>query len=305
MTERTLVNIYSSALERSITGAIIGMLRFMEKPDDPLVMIAADIYSFTPELAKGLTETFIEKREEEKTELLDYKFNRIKYRYPRMLSLVIEGNNVIDRVKRIMGKMNVRNGTTILGRFGFFHLVDKKSICEFPVSCPKSKEEAKAQIELIWKKHKDLGGPLSTSINYSSKEQNKVDSTVVLIKPNAFEIPYDPRPGGVIDMIARTGMCIIGAKVIVPTEEAMMEFYLPHKEKGFYQELVGFMSRKPSLALLYEGVNARAEIRETALSLIRLVYTDDITKNTIHTSDTPEDFIREKGVINFGNNFIV
>jgi nucleoside-diphosphate kinase len=304
MTERTLVNIYSLALERSITGAIIGMLRFMEKPKDPLVMIAADIYNFTPELAKGLTETFIEKNEEEKTELLAYKFNRIKYRYPRMLSLVIEGNNAIDRVKKIMGKVNVRDGRTILGRFGFFHKVDGKNICEFPASCPKNKEEAETQIELIWKKYKDLGGPLSTSINYSSKEQNRIDSTVVLIKPNAFEKPYDPRPGGVIDMIARTGMYIIGAKVIVPTEDAMMEFYIPHREKGFYQELVRFMSRKPSLALLYEGVNARAEIRETALSLIRLVYTDNITQNTIHTSDTPEDFIREKRVIDFGNNLL-
>ena len=302
MKERTLVNIYSSALERSITGAIIGMLRFMEKPDDPLVMIAADIYNFTPELTKGLAETFTEKREEERAELLAHKFSRIKYRYPRMLSLVIEGKNAIARVKRIMGKVNVRDGTTILGRFGFFHLVDKKNISEFPASCPQNKDEAEAQIELIWKKYKDLGGPLSTSINYSSKEQGMVYSTVVLIKPNAFEKPYDPRPGGVIDMIARTGMYIVGAKVIVPTEEEMMEFYIPHKEKGFYQELVKFMSRKPSLALLYEGVNARAQIRETALSLVRLVYTDNITENTIHTSDTPEDFIREKGVINFAQN---
>lgn len=305
MKERTLVNIYSSALERSITGGILGMLRFMERPDDPLVMIAADIYSFTPELAKGLTETFIEKREEERAELLAYEFDRTKYKYPRMLSLVIEGKNAIVRVKRIMGKVNVRNGTTILGRFGFFHPVDKKSICEFPASCPENKEEADAQMKLIWKKHKNLGGPLSASINYSTKEQDKVDQTVVLIKPNAFEKPYDPRPGGVIDMIARTGMYIIGAKVIMPTEDEMMEFYLPHKEKGFYQGLVKFMSRKPSLALLYEGVNARAQIRETALSLIRLVYTDNLTENTIHTSDTPDDFIREKGVINFSNNLIV
>ncbi|MBU1261596.1 nucleoside-diphosphate kinase [bacterium] len=307
--ERTVVNIYHSALERSITGGILGMLRFMENPDDPLVMIAADIYNLTPELSKGLAETLTEKKEveneiqeEEKRELLAREIDQTKYRYPRMLSVVIEGNNAIDRVKGIMGKVDVRSGTTILGRFGFFHKIDGKSICEFPASCPDGKTEAEDQIELIWKKHKNLGGPLKDSINYSPNDQDMIDSTVVLVKPNAFERAYDPRPGGVIDMIARTGMYIISAKVIVPTEEEMMEFYSPHIGKEFFPGLISFMSRKPSLALLYEGVNARTEIRQTAISLVRLVYTDDITKNTIHTSDTPEDFIREKGVINFSQN---
>jgi len=306
MKERTIVNIYSSALERSITGAIISMIRFMAQEDKPLNIIAADIYRATKELVFSFANTLQIKDEigeEFKEWLLTEKgVDKSKYNVGRVFNLVIEGENAIERVKTIVGDIRYRNGVTILGKFGFFYKEKNKIICEFPVSCPSSKDEAEIQIDLFWNRYKKLGGPVKGAIKYADKKS--VEESVVIIKPNAFDKPYDPRVGDVIDILSRTGMFIIGAKIQTPTRAQMEEFYAPHKGKYFFEDLINFMSGRRSLALLYEGERARGKIRETAMSIIRDNYTDTKTENTIHTSETEKDFIREKRAIDFETNVL-
>ncbi|MEW6482542.1 MAG: nucleoside-diphosphate kinase [bacterium] len=312
MKERTMVNIYSEALERSITGAILSMIRFMAEEDKPLTFIGADIYRLTKELASDFVKTLRcqkTKKEQEvqdafKERLLDENsFAKSKYNVRRVFNLVIEGEDVIKRINRLLGDIRHRNGTTILGKFGFFHKEGNKIIAEFPVSCPSYKDEAEAQIDLFWNKYKYLGGPVNGAIKYSNPKD--VDESVVIIKPNAFDKPYDPRIGDVIDILSRTGMFIISAKIQMPSREQMEEFYAPHRGKPFFEELINFMSGKRSLALLYEGIGARKKIREVALSIIRDNYSDSLTENTIHTSDNLEDFIREKKAIDFKTNVLL
>jgi nucleoside-diphosphate kinase len=178
----------------------------------------------------------------------------------------------------------------------------KITIAEFPASAPSNKEEAESQIYLMWEKYKHKGGPLKDSIVYPEEDKKKVENSLALVKPNAFEDTYDPRIGDVINTISMTGLYIIGVKIQIPTKEQMEEFYIVHKDKPFFKDLIEFMSGKKSLALLYEGINARKELREAALRVIRHAYSDSILENTVHTSDTREDFIREFKVINFYDN---
>ncbi len=125
---------------------------------------------------------------------------------------------------------------------------------------------------------------------------------MLIVKPNAFERVNDPRMGNVMDAISRTGMYIIGAKVQIPARKQMIEFYAVHKGKPFFKDLVNFMSGKKSLALLYEGVHARREIRNAALTVVREAYSDSKLENTVHTSENQTDFEREFAAVNFRDN---
>lgn len=311
--ERTLLNVYSPALERSITGSIISMLSFLPEFGSELNIIGADVYGFTADLAQDFCQTLTERETSEEREIQDkFKkmllsergYNRRKYRNHRVFSLVVEGKNAIEKVKEILGDIRFRDGVTILGRYGFLSRAKDRRILaiEFPASAPLNRQEAEAQIELTWDKHKSCGSPLENVIVYSPGEKTSVEHSVVLVKPNAFNQSNDPRLGDVMDAISRTGMYITGAKVQSPTHEQMEEFYAPHKGKEFFERLVNFMSGKKSIALLYEGVKARQKIRETALTVIREAYSDTLLENTVHTSENEEDFQREYRAIKFDIN---
>ncbi len=313
--ERTIVNIYPPALERSITGDIISMIRVMPEAGAPLEIVGAGIFAFDAALAEDLCATLTPPQEREeafvqeklKEVLREYvRYAPRKYKVARVMNLVLEGEDAVRRVSRLMGDIRRRDGVTVLGRFGFYHPPHEghPADVEFPASAPAWPKEAASQIDLFWNKYKHLGGPQENAVHYYPEELPKLERTLAIIKPNAFEKSYDPRLGDVIDAMAKTGAYIIGAKVICPTPDQMAEFYIVHKEKKFYGELVEFMSGKRSLALLYEGVEARQRVRRTALEIVRGAYTDDILANTVHTSDSEGDFRRESGVIDFAHNIL-
>jgi nucleoside-diphosphate kinase len=202
---------------------------------------------------------------------------------PPFLSLVLEGDGIFEKIKKRIGDEAVRDRSTILGRYGGI----------VSLHTPEKREEAEEEIRLLWKEYKHLGGPIT-----EQKEQ-----TLVIIKPNAFK-PFDPRTGDVMEIVESTGARLSCAKVIIPKREEMERFYIIHREKHFFSELCEFMSEKPSLALLYEGENIRSAIREVALSVIREAYSESILENTLHTSETEDDFIREMDVVNFLHNML-
>jgi len=311
--ERTILNIYLPALERSITGDILSMIRFMPELGTQFTIIGANIYNLTPELAREICKTLPKKiRGEDKEiqnrfkEMLtsDTNYDKRKYNFKRLFSLVIEGKNAVTTVNQIVGDVRVRNGISIMGRYGFCKQSTLGEILyvEFPVSAPSSAQEAEAQIDLLWNKYKFLGGPLKNSIVYPEDKKDKVNYSMVIVKPNVFNNPHDPRVGDVINAISRAGMYIIGAKVLTFSRAQARKFYAYHKDKEFFDELVNFMSGRECLALLYEGINAIEEIRKTAMTVIRGVYADSQTENTIHTTENKADFERECRIVNFKNN---
>ena len=163
--ERTLVNIYLPALERSITGTIISMIRFMSESETELQMVGADVYNFTDAFAQEFCATLTKRdsREEQEIDekfkeflLSEDSFNRKKYKMRRVFSVVLEGENAVSRVHNLMGDIRFRNGITIMGRYGFFQKDESGKIiaAEFPASAPSNAQEAQAQLDLMWNKYK-------------------------------------------------------------------------------------------------------------------------------------------------------
>ena len=78
--------------------------------------------------------------------------------------------------------------------------------------------------------------------------------------------------------------------------------YSEHKGKGFYDELLNFITRSPLCALIVEGedsikkvreINGATNPKEQKEGTIRKKYAKGITENCVHASDSVESSERE------------
>ena len=119
--------------------------------------------------------------------------------------------------------------------------------------------------------------------------------TFTMIKPDAVENGYI---GGILKMINDAGFRIVALKYTKLSKEAAGTFYEVHKERGFYGELVDYMSAGPIVAAILEKENAVADFRnligatdptKAAEGTIRKIYAKSIAANAVHGSDSDEN----------------
>ncbi len=122
-----------------------------------------------------------------------------------------------------------------------------------------------------------------------------MERTLAILKPDCVAAK---KMGKVLDRIEAAGFRIIGMKMVRLTPEVAGKFYEVHKERGFYKELVGFMSSGPVVVLALEKENAVAEFRkligatdpaEAAAGTIRRDFAASKQNNVVHGSDSPEN----------------
>ena len=124
-----------------------------------------------------------------------------------------------------------------------------------------------------------------------------MERTLIIVKPDAFE---KGATGKIIDRFIEEGFTLRALKLFRFTKEKAKQFYIVHKERPFYGELVEFMTSGPVVAAVLEGENAiqrvrdiigptdSEEARKTAPNSIRALFGTDKGKNAIHASDSPE-----------------
>ncbi len=126
-----------------------------------------------------------------------------------------------------------------------------------------------------------------------------MERSLVLIKPDAVERRLI---GEIISIYEKKGLNITALKMIKPTREIAENHYAEHKEKPFFGELVGFLTRSKVCALIIEGENAVKTVRkvngatdpaEAELGTIRGRYALSKAENMVHASDSPESAERE------------
>ena len=119
--------------------------------------------------------------------------------------------------------------------------------------------------------------------------------TFTMIKPDAFAKGH---AGAIIDKIQSAGFRLVAMKLTRMTAEKAGEFYAVHKERGFYGELVQFMSSGPIIAAILEKENAVADFRKLIgatdpakadQGTIRKLYAASVGENAIHGSDSDEN----------------
>ena len=119
--------------------------------------------------------------------------------------------------------------------------------------------------------------------------------TFAIIKPDAVQ---NGHAGKIIAHIQQAGFRILGMKLTQISLPQAQKFYEVHKERGFYGELVEFMSSGPAIVLALEDQNAVTLWRETigstdpaeaAEGTIRKLYAENKGRNAVHGSDSDEN----------------
>ncbi|MEM3555771.1 MAG: nucleoside-diphosphate kinase [Candidatus Micrarchaeia archaeon] len=126
-----------------------------------------------------------------------------------------------------------------------------------------------------------------------------MERTFVMLKPDAVKKKV---VGEVITRIERSGLNIVGMKVVQLDEEMCREHYSHHVDKPFFKSLVEFMCSTPVICMVVEGENAVQLLRELAgptdskkapKGTIRGDFGKDVQENIIHASDSRETAEKE------------
>ena len=121
-----------------------------------------------------------------------------------------------------------------------------------------------------------------------------VERTLSIIKPDATERNIT---GKINQRLEDAGLRIVAQKRLKLTEEQAKAFYIVHKDRKFYLDLVNFMTSGPVVVQVLEGENAIQKNREVMgatnpeeaeKGTIRADFARDIEANSVHGSDSPE-----------------
>lgn len=120
------------------------------------------------------------------------------------------------------------------------------------------------------------------------------ERTLSIIKPDAVAKNVI---GKIYSRFEDAGLKIIDAKMKQLSRAQAEGFYAVHKERPFFNDLVGFMISGPVMIQVLEGQNAIKINRdlmgatnpsEAAAGTIRADFADSIDANAVHGSDAPE-----------------
>jgi len=120
------------------------------------------------------------------------------------------------------------------------------------------------------------------------------ERTLSIVKPDAVR---KHAIGEIVRRFEAAGLRIVAARYCYLSPETAARFYVVHKERPFYQDLIKFMSSGPVFAAALEGENAIAKNRElmgptdskkAPPGTIRGDFGTDVEQNAVHGSDGPD-----------------
>ena len=123
--------------------------------------------------------------------------------------------------------------------------------------------------------------------------------TFSIIKPDATRRNLT---GAVTKMLEDAGLRVVASKRIQLSKDQAEGFYAVHSERGFFGELVEFMTSGPVVVQVLEGEDAVKRNRDVmgatnpadaAEGTIRKTYAEGIEANSVHGSDSEENAATE------------
>jgi nucleoside-diphosphate kinase len=122
-----------------------------------------------------------------------------------------------------------------------------------------------------------------------------LEKTLVLVKPDGVQRGLI---GEVISRLERRGLRLVAAKFMNVSMELAETHYAIHKGKPFYDKLIRYITSAPVMAMVWEGPQAIAAVRQTmgatrpteaAPGSLRHDFALEVGRNLTHASDTPEN----------------
>jgi nucleoside-diphosphate kinase len=121
-----------------------------------------------------------------------------------------------------------------------------------------------------------------------------IERTLSIIKPDAVAKNVI---GKIYQRFEEAGLKVIAAKMVHLSAHEAGEFYAAHKERGFFKDLVSFMTSGPVMIQVLQGEGAVLKNRDlmgatdpkkAAPGTIRADFAESIDANAVHGSDAVE-----------------
>ena len=121
-----------------------------------------------------------------------------------------------------------------------------------------------------------------------------MERTFVMVKPDGVQRGLI---GEVIRRLENRGLRLVAAKFMQVSRELAERHYAVHRGKPFYEGLIAYITSGPVMAMVWEGPQAIAAVRQTmgatrpteaAPGTIRHDFGLEIGRNLTHASDGPE-----------------
>jgi nucleoside diphosphate kinase len=363
-------------LRKSRTGGVLGRLLCTTGLD----LVAARMFGPSSELVKrhaglirGNNDVWPEIREQ-LSKYIEREFAPDEDgQVHRVLMLLFEGENAVRKLRDAVGGFedSIESADTIRGTYGDYIKAHDNSVTYFEpaVLVGPSVEDVKEVLGL-WAEFSGVdGGILDNAIRLAHEDD--VQKTLVIIKPDNFTFPSS-RPGNIMDIFSRSGLRLIGAKLLRMSLAEALEFYGPvqpvlrdklggmavdrackvlNEEFGFempagvkkalaetlgpsfgdhqFYGIMNFMTgqwapdvhgdetlsegKVRCMTLVYAGENAVEKIRsilgptdpsKAAPGSVRKEFGTDIMVNAAHASDSPENALREIGIVKVAEDTI-
>ncbi len=122
-----------------------------------------------------------------------------------------------------------------------------------------------------------------------------MEKTFVMVKPDGVQRGL---VGEVIARLERRGLKLAAAKFMAVSLELAETHYGIHKGKPFYNGLIEYITSAPVMAMVWEGPNAVAAVRQTmgatrpteaAPGSVRHDFGLEVGRNITHASDSVEN----------------
>ena len=237
--ELSYVVITPYTIAKSRTGGVIS--RLLSRLD--LEFCGAQIFAPSAELAETYANSVrnrkvIAEGERQIANLIgDYIFKTFSPsggRRHRVMMLLFRGEDVCRKLTEVVGVLHPEDRAfeTISGetiRDTYADLIMTKSsppevsYCEPAVLTPPRQELAIGNMKLLADFIRNEPN-LVENMRYDNPE--RIERTLVIIKPDNWRFPSS-RPGTIIDMFSRTGLRIIGCKLVQMSVAEAVEFYTP------------------------------------------------------------------------------
>ncbi|MGD0794041.1 MAG: nucleoside-diphosphate kinase [Dehalococcoidales bacterium] len=126
-----------------------------------------------------------------------------------------------------------------------------------------------------------------------------MERSLVLVKPDAMERGL---AGAIIARLQGEGLKLVALKMLHVDRGLAERHYAVHKGKPFFKDLLDYITSTPIVAAAFEGEKAVERIRKimgatdpakAAPGTIRKDFGLDLTRNSIHGSDSPENGVKE------------
>jgi len=157
----------------------------------------------------------------------------------RTMVLLFRGENVVEHLRRdVVGSARPDvAGDTVRGSFGAFLVYPNGEVKYFEpaVLCAHDEACCRSQLKVLSDFSATDGGVIEDAVKFS--DPTNVETSLVILKPDNF-YKRSRRAGNIIDIFSKTGLFIVGAKVLSMSVAQGEEFYGPLKDM-FREKLVG------------------------------------------------------------------